>query len=59
MGLQGSDNMEKIEKIFDSNWGIVIFYIFIAIIAFMMVQGSSPSGSQISNHKESRVTYYA
>ena len=31
--------MEKVEKVFDSKWGLIIFYIVIAIVTYAISSG--------------------
>lgn len=51
--------MEKIEKLFDSAWGVVIFYLVVALVSFMMVTSISNSNVKVSNLSEENVSYYA
>lgn len=51
--------MEKIEKLFDSAWGVVIFYAVVALVSLIMVTGFSKISSPVSQSEEIRTTYYA
>lgn len=50
--------MERIEKLFDTKWGVVIFYVIVALIAFIMAKGINASNNVSSNEKIF-TTYYA
>lgn len=51
--------MERIEKLFDSIWGVLVFYVMIALIAILITNVVTPSSSVISQSKEVKTTYYA
>ena len=50
--------MERIEKLFDTKWGVVIFYVIVALIAFVMAKGINP-GNNVSSNEKIFTTYYA
>lgn len=50
--------MEKLEKIFNEMKGIVIFYIIVAILAFILTNKIEDINSQAQN-EISEKTYYA
>ena len=45
--------MEKLEKVFASKWGLVILYVFIAIVTFALshtvIKASTNTASNINN----------
>ena len=51
--------MEKIEKIFDSAWGLVVFYLLVAIISIGICK--SINNNIITNNvvEERSASYYA
>lgn len=49
--------MNKIEKVFDSYWGIVIFYIIIALLALNIFTGSNNINNKVVNNESE--TYLA
>ena len=51
--------MEKIEKIFDSVWGIIIFYLVVALVSIMMLTTINNNNVKVSNINEDNMTYYA
>ena len=51
--------MEKIEKLFDSAWGVVIFYAVIALVSLIITTGINNISSPVSQSEEVRTTYYA
>ena len=50
--------MERIEKLFDTKWGVVAFYIIVALIAFVIAKGINQNNTVSSNEKVI-TTYYA
>ena len=51
--------MEKVEKLFDSVWGLVIFYIIIALVSLIICNGIKSNIASNTNHVEVERTYYA
>ena len=51
--------MEKVEKIFDSVWGIILFYIIIALVSMIICKGINSNIASNTNHVEVERTYYA
>ncbi len=50
--------MEKLEKLFDTKWGVITFYIIVALIAFVIAKGMNANNAVSSNEKII-TTYYA
>ena len=50
--------MEKLEKLFDSVWGLVIFYIIVALVSLLICKGINNSVAT-NNISEVNQTYYA
>lgn len=51
--------MKKIENLFNSYKGLVIFYIIIAMLAFLLTKKIEEINSQVSNKVTIEETYYA
>lgn len=51
--------MEKIEKLFDSVWGVVIFYLVVALVSLMMVTSINSNNSKVSTVTEENTSYLA
>lgn len=51
--------MEKVEKLFDSVWGVVIFYAVVALVSLIITTGIGNISSPLSQKEEVRTTYYA
>lgn len=50
--------MEKVEKIFDSVWGLIIFYIIVALVSLLICKGINTSVAT-NSISEVNQTYYA
>ncbi len=50
--------MEKVEKLFDSYKGLIVFYIIVAVLAFLIAQKIEDINSQAQNVTVEK-TYYA
>jgi len=51
--------MKKIENLFNSYKGLVIFYIIIALLAFILAKKIEEINSQVSSKDIIEETYYA
>ncbi len=51
--------MERIEKLFDSVWGLVIFYILIALVSLLICKGITNNIASTDNVNDVNRTYYA
>lgn len=50
--------METLEKLFDTKWGIITFYLIVAIISFIIARGIS-FNKVVSTNESAVVSYYA
>ncbi len=51
--------MEKMEKVFKSYRGLILFYIVVAILTLMLTKKIERINSQVENSNEIEVRYYA
>lgn len=51
--------MEKVEKLFDSAWGVVIFYAVVALVSLVITTGINNISSPVGQNENVKVTYYA
>ena len=51
--------MQKIEKIFDSTWGLIIFYIIVAIVTLILIKGVNNISTPVAKTSEEQRTFYA
>ncbi len=51
--------MERVEKIFDSVWGLILFYIIIALVSLIICKGINNNIASNTNNVEVQRTYYA
>ena len=51
--------MEKIEKIFDSAWGVIIFYLVVALVSLLMVKSINNINNKIVTTDQESSSYLA
>ena len=51
--------MEKVEKLFDSVWGLVLFYIIVALVSLLICKGINNSVASNNVVEDVNRTYYA
>ena len=51
--------MEKVEKLFDSVWGLILFYIVVALVSLLICKGINNNVLTNNSISEVNETYYA